>query len=441
MSSEYISLFMFLAVIISILAGFPVAFSLLGVSLLFGVYAFGDAVAAMLIRRIFNTAGNYVLAAVPFFVFMGVMMERAGMAENIFHAIRMWIGKLRGGLGVTTILLATVIAASSGIIGASELIVGLLALPIMLKYNYQKELATGAIIAGGALGTLIPPSVVTVVYGPTAGVSVARLLIATILPGLLLSTIYNLYILIRCYLNPNLGPPAPIEEKISLAQKLSFTARAFVPPIFLILAVLGSIIFGLAAPTEAAAMGAFGSGLLALAYRKLNWTMLKEVVYETLKLTSMIMVILAAGSAYTGVFLGAGGGEALEKILLSLNLGRWGILAIFMLTLFLAGFLLDWASIILIFVPVFAPIIVKLGFDPIWFGVLVIMMIQTSYLTPPMAPGIFYLKGIAPPEIKEHHIYRGIIAFTCLQLLAIVLVILFPQIALWLPNKIIGVGK
>lgn len=441
MSSEYISLLMFVAVIISILAGFPVAFSLLGVSLLFGVYSFGDAVAAMLIRRIFNTAGNYVLAAVPFFVFMGVMMEKVGMAENIFQAIRLWIGKVKGGLAVSTILLCTVIAASSGIIGASEVIVGLLALPIMLKYNYQKELSAGTIIAGGALGTLIPPSVVTVVYGPTAGVSVGRLLIATIFPGLLLSTIYILYLLIRCHLNPRLGPPAPVETSMGLREKLSFTARAFVPPIFLILAVLGSIIFGLAAPTEAAAMGAFGTVLLTIGYRRLNWKVLKEVVYETLKLTSMIMIILAAGSAYSGVFLGAGGGTALEEILMSLNLGRWGLLAIFMLTIFLAGFLLDWTSIILIFVPIFSPIIVKLGFDPIWFGVLVIMMIQTSYLTPPMAPGIFYLKGIAPPELKEHHIYRGIIAFTCLQLLGILLVILFPEIALWLPNRIMGMGK
>lgn len=438
MGGEYLALLMFVGVFVGIMAGFPVAFSLFGMAFLFGFSAFGDALPAMLIRRIFTVASNYVLAAVPFFVFMGVMLEKSGMAEKLFLAIKVWMGKYKGGLAISTIVLCTIIAASTGIIGASEVIVGLLALPVMLKSNYQKELATGTIIAGGALGTLIPPSVVTVVYGPTAGISVGRLLMATIFPGLLLSVIYILYIIIRTRLNPALGPASKDDPEMTLADKLKITAVAMVPPLFLIFAVLGSIILGIAAPTEAAAMGAFGSILLAMAYRRLNWIVLKDALYQTIKLTTMIMLVLTAGNAYTGVFLGLGGGSALEGLLEALNLGPTGVLIVFLAVVFIGGFLLDWTSILLIFVPVFSPIVIKMGIDPVWFGTLVIMMIQTSYLTPPMAPGIFYVKGIAPPEVKDVHIFKGIIPFTLLQLTGIALVIIFPKIALWLPSVLIN---
>ena len=438
-SNELLSLFMFVGVFVGILGGFPVAFSLLGMAFLFGIPAFGDALPAFLIRRIFTVASNYVLAAVPFFVFMGVMLEKSGMAERLFGAIKIWMGKVKGGLAISTIILCTIIAASTGIIGASEVIVGLLALPIMLKSKYQKELATGTIIAGGALGTLIPPSVVTVIYGPTAGVSVGRLLISTILPGLMLSTLFILYIVIRCQLNPSLGPVSEDEDRnLSFVKKFRLTAFSLIPPLLLIFTVLGSIILGLAAPTEAAAMGAAGSMLLAIAYRKLTWQVLKDALYQTIKLTTMIMLVLVAGNAYSGVFLGLGGGLAMEQIILNLNMGQTGILLSFLFIIFLGGFLLDWTSILLIFIPIFAPIVVKAGIDPVLFGTLVIMMIQTSYLTPPMAPGIFYLKGIAPPAVKDTHIFKGIIPFALIQLFAIGLVILFPQIALWLPEVILS---
>ncbi|MEW6622851.1 MAG: TRAP transporter large permease subunit [Bacillota bacterium] len=438
MGGEYFPLLMFVGVIIGILAGFPVAFSLLGIALIFGISGFGDAVSAMLIRRILNVAMNYVLAAVPFFVFMGVMLERSGVAERLFEAVQMWVGRLKGGLAISTIIMCTIFAAATGIIGASVVIIGLLALPAMLKHKYQKELALGCIIAGGSLGTIIPPSVVTVVYGPIAGLSVGRLLMATIMPGFLLAAIYLIYVALRCQMKPELGPPVILEHHKSIKEKLVISAGALVPPIVLVVAVLGSIIAGLAAPTEAAALGAFGSTMLCIAYRKLNWKVLKEVVFETIKLTSMIMLVLAAGTAYSGVFLGLGGGRLLESIMLGWNVGPWGLLIIFMFIIFIAGFLLDWISVLLIFVPVFTPIVVKLGFNPIWFSVLVIMMIQTSYLTPPMAPGIFYIKGICPPEIKDPHLFRSVIPFVVLQLVGIVLVMIFPEIVLWLPEKIIG---
>jgi len=436
--SEFISLFMFPAMIVSVFFGFPVAFCLMGIALLFGIFGFGESLPQMLIRRVYGMADNYVLAAVPLFVFMGTMLERSGIAKRLFEAISIWIGRLRGGLAISTILMCTIIAACTGIIGASEVMVGVMAIPAMLKRNYNHPLICGTICAGGAMGTLIPPSVVTVVYGPAAGISVGRLLISTIFPGLLLSVIYIVYIALRANLNPEFAPPVPPEEtRIPLKEKLWITATGMIPSLALIFAVMGSIVLGLSPPTEAAALGAFGSILLTIFYGNFSFNALQETVIQTLKISSMMMIILVGGSMFSGIFLGMGGGEATEKILAALHLSPWGVLIIFLCIIYLAGFILDWASILLVFVPIFSPIVDKLGFDPIWFGTLFIMMIQTSYLTPPMAPAIFYIKGIAPPEITTDEMFRGIVAFMLLQLLGVVIVTLFPQIALWLPEKLI----
>jgi tripartite ATP-independent transporter DctM subunit len=438
MIPEYFSLLMFPCMIISVFAGFPVAFCLMGIALIFGIVGFGSSLPPMLIRRVYGMADNYVLAAVPLFIFMGTMLERSGIAKRLFEAISIWTSRLKGGLAIATILMCTIIAACTGIIGASEVMVGVMAIPAMLKRNYNHPLICGTICAGGALGTLIPPSVVTVVYGPAAGVSVGRLLISTIFPGLLLSSIYIIYIIIRSYLNPVFAPPVPPEEiRVPLKEKLIITATGMIPSLALIFSVMGSIVLGLSAPTEAAALGAFGSILLTIAYRNFTLQALKETVIQTLKISSMIMIILVGGSMFSGVFLGLGGGDATEKLLSALHLGPWGILALALFIVYLAGFILDWASILLVFVPIFSPIMDKLGFNPIWFGTLFIMMIQTSYLTPPMAPAIFYLKGIAPPEITTNEIFRGIVAYMLLQLIGITIVIIFPQIALWLPDKLI----
>jgi tripartite ATP-independent transporter DctM subunit len=383
-------------------------------------------------------ADNYVLAAVPLFIFMGTMLERSGIAKRLFEAISIWTGRLKGGLAISTILMCTIIAACTGIIGASEVMVGVMAIPAMLKRNYNHPLICGTICAGGALGTLIPPSVVTVVYGPAAGLSVGRLLISTIFPGLLLSAIYIIYIAVRSNLNPVFAPPVPPEEaRIPLKQKLIITATGMVPSLALIFSVMGSIVLGLSPPTEAAALGAFGSIVLTIAYGNFTLKAVKETVIQTLRISSMMMIILVGGSMFSGIFLGMGGGGATEKILEALHLTPWGVLVLFLFIVYLAGFILDWASILLVFVPIFSPIIDKLGFDPIWFGTLFIMMIQTSYLTPPMAPAIFYLKGISPPEITTNEIFKGIVAYMFLQLVGIAIVTMFPQIALWLPEKLI----
>jgi tripartite ATP-independent transporter DctM subunit len=438
MISEYVSLLMFPCMIICVFAGFPVAFCLMGIALIFGIFGFGSSLPPMLIRRVYGMADNYVLAAVPLFIFMGTMLERSGIAKRLFEAISIWTGRLRGGLAIATILMCTIIAACTGIIGASEVMVGVMAIPAMLKRNYNHSLICGTICAGGALGTLIPPSVVTVVYGPAAGLSVGRLLIASILPGLLLSSIYIAYIAIRSNLNPVFAPPIPPEEAtFTLKEKLVITATGMIPSLALIFSVMGSIVLGLSAPTEAAALGAFGSILLTIAYKNFTLKALQETVIQTLKISSMMMIILTGGYMFSGVFLGTGGGEATEKILSALHLSPWGVLFLFLFIVYLAGFILDWASILLVFVPIFSPIIDKLGFSPIWFGTLFIMMIQTSYLTPPMAPAIFYLKGIAPPEVTTNEIFRGIWAFMLLQLIGITIVTLFPQIALWLPDQLL----
>jgi tripartite ATP-independent transporter DctM subunit len=429
---------MFPVMIVSVFAGFPVAFCLMGIALIFGIFGFGSSLPPMLIRRVYGMADNYVLAAVPLFIFMGTMLERSGIAKRLFEAISIWTGRLKGGLAISTILMCTIIAACTGIIGASEVMVGVMAIPAMLKRNYNHSLICGTICAGGALGTLIPPSVVTVVYGPAAGLSVGRLLISTIFPGLLLSSIYMIYIAVRSNLNPVFAPPVPPEEtRIPLKQKLIITATGMVPSLALIFSVMGSIVLGLSPPTEAAALGAFGSIVLTIAYGNFTLKAIKETVIQTLKISSMMMTILVGGSMFSGVFLGMGGGGATEKVLEALHLSPWGVLFLFLLIIYLAGFILDWASILLVFVPIFSPIINKLGFDPIWFGTLFIMMIQTSYLTPPMAPAIFYLKGIAPPEITTNEIFKGIVAYMLLQLVGIAIVTMFPQIALWLPEKLI----
>ena len=440
MGSDYFVVLMFPGLLLTIFAGFPVAFCLMGLALVFGMVGFGiEGLPPMLIRLAYSVADNYVLAAVPLFIFMGCMLERSGIARRLFEAISLWTGHMRGGLAIAAILMCTIIAACTGIIGASEVMVGVMAIPAMLRRNYNHSLICGTICAGGALGTLIPPSVVTVVYGPAAGISVGRLLIATIFPGLLLSAIFISYIAIRSHMSTTYAPPVPAEElRVPLKKKLMITASGMLPALGLIFSVLGSIILGLSAPTEAAALGAFGSILLTIAYGNFSFKALQETVMDTLRISSMALMILVGGYMFSGVFLGMGGGAVVDKMLAALHLGPWAVVIFFLLLVYLAGFILDWASILLVFVPVFSPIVEKLGINPIWFGALFIMMIQTSYLTPPMAPAIFYLRGIAPPEITIEEMFRGIISFMFLQLIGVALVLIFPQIALWLPDQLIG---
>jgi len=441
MSVEF-ALMMFPALLFLLFWGFPVAFSLMGVALIFGVIRFGDAAVALFLSKVDDVASNYVLGAVPLFIFMGSLLERSGVADRLFEAIHMWTRRLPGGLGIGTILLCVVFAASTGIVGATETVVGLLAIPVMLRYAYNKSLIAGTICAGGSLGTIIPPSVVVVILGPVADASIGDLFAGMIIPGLMLAASYIIYIIVRCTIIPTDGPRLPPDEnEPSLAKKLWITATALIPPFLLIAIVLGTILMGVATPTEAAACGAVASTLMALAYGGLSLQVFKDALYKTIIITAMILLILIGGTMFAGVFTAAGGLVGMQNLVTAAELSNWQTLGILLLLAFAAGFVLDLISLMLIVVPIAMPIITKFPFydlDPgqvkIWFSILFLIMIQTSYLTPPMAPAIFYLRGIAPAEITLFHMYKGVVPFIFLHFIVLTCVILYPDLALWLPT-------
>jgi len=337
------------------------------------------------------------------------------------------------------VLMCVVFAASSGVIGATETVVGLLTIPVMLRYKYDKALISGVICAGGSLGTIIPPSIVVVLLGPVANVSIGDLMFGMLIPGLLLALLYIVYILGLCIVRPEAGPRIPASpDDPSFLEKCRISAIALWPPMLLIAAVLGSIMFGIAAPTEAAALGALGALLLSVIYGDFSVRVLHESLLKTLKVTVMILTILMAGNMFAGVFIASGGVQTTERLIAAANLGPWLTLGLFLFICFLAGFILDWISILLIFIPVFMPIVNSMGFDPVWFCVLFLIIIQTSYLSPPMAPAIFYLRGIAPPEITIHHMFLGVVPFITIQLICLLIVAAFPQLVLWLPSVLLG---
>jgi tripartite ATP-independent transporter DctM subunit len=418
--------------------GVHVAFAMMGVALVFGYVAFGNSVVYQFVQKVDSVASNFVLAAVPLFVFMGAMLERSGVAEKLYEAIHLWTRRLPGGLAVGTILMCVIFAASTGVIGATETVVGLLAIPVMLKYLYDKSLISGVICAGGSLGTIIPPSVVVVILGPVADVSVGDLMFGMIFPGLIMAGLYIVYILVLCLVDPKAGPHLPKEEHDPpLSVKLRITATALLPPLAMIFAVLGSLMLGWAAPTEAAGLGAFGSILMSMSYRQFSFAVLHEAVLKTLRVTCMIMMILLAGNMFAGVFIAGGGVKLTEQFVAYAQLGPWTLMAAFLFICFLAGFVLDWISILLIFIPIFMPLLKAVGFNPVWVCILFLVVIQTSYLTPPMAPAIFYLRGISPPEITIHHMYAGVVPFIVLQVLTLILTIMYPQLVLWLPEQLL----
>jgi tripartite ATP-independent transporter DctM subunit len=433
------SLLMFPALLFALFVGFPVAFSMIAVAFGFGYWAFGPSIIYQFMQKVDAMASNFVLAAVPLFIFMGAMLERAGIAERLFEAIHLWTRRLPGGLAIGTVLMCVVFAASSGVIGATETVVGLLAIPVMLKYKYDKGLMSGVICAGGSLGTIIPPSVVVVLLGPVANVSIGDLMFGMLVPGLLLAFLYILYILVVCIIWPEMGPripPSPDEP--SFLEKCRISIIALWPPMLLIAAVLGSMLFGIAAPTEAAALGAFGALLLSIVYGDFTLKVLHESLVKTLKVTVMILTILMAGNMFAGVFIAGGGVQTTEQFIQQAQLGPGLTLSLFLFVSFLAGFILDWISILLIFIPVFIPLVKSMGFDPVWFCVLFLIVIQTSYLSPPMAPAIFYLRGIAPPEITIQDMFKGVVPFIVIQALCLVIVAAFPQLVLWLPSVLLG---
>ena len=436
---EYTGLLMFPALMVLILAGFPIALSMILVAVAFGFVQFGETVIYQVLSKIDDVTTHTVLAAVPLFIFMGSMLERSGVAERLFEAVHLWTRRLPGGLSVGAIAMGAIFAAASGVVGATETVIGLLVVPIMLKHAYDKRLISGTVCASGSLGTMIPPSITVVVLGPVANISVGSLFAGLLLPGLIMAALFAVYVIGICILNRDMAPRmAEDGPTIGLGRRLWITVIAMVPPVVLIFTVLGTILMGIATPTEAAACGAAGTVLLSALYRRFSFDVLWSSLKRTAAITAMILLIVLGGNMFAGVFFASGGMIGVQSLLTDFGLsGTAALIAILFLT-FIAGFLLDLISVVLIIIPIAMPIVTGYGFDPIWFCIAFLIVLQTSYLTPPMAPSIFYLRAIAPPEIKLGHMYRGVLPFIAMQLVTLALVVLFPALALWLPEQLSG---
>ncbi|NLE95787.1 MAG: TRAP transporter large permease subunit [Dehalococcoidia bacterium] len=441
MSPELLTVVMLLGVLVGVLFGYPLAIPVGAMGLLFGYLVYGNAVPNLLYGRVFNLVHSYTLLAIPLFVFMGVMLEKSGIAEKLYDALYVWLSGFNGGLAIVTVLLGTILAACVGVIGASVSMLAIFALPAMLKRGYNKPLASGAVCAGGTLGILIPPSIMLVIYGPMAGISVGKLFMAAFIPGFVLSALYCGYIAIRCAIQKNLGPAVPPEEiTISFGQKSKMLVVALAPTALIIFAVLGSIFLGIAPPTEAAAVGALASIGLAVGYRRFSWSVLKDTVTQSMQVSSMIYLIGALSFAYVGVFVGAGCGNVIKETIMAAPGGRWGGFAMIMFIVFLLGFFIDWIGIVFIMVPIVAPIAPALGFDPLWFGMMLVVNLQMSFMTPPFASAIFYLRGSADPAlgVTMADIIKGVWPFVICIIIGLGLCVIFPQLILWLPGKMIA---
>lgn len=428
----------FVGMIVFLFFGFPVAFSLTFTGLLFGLVGFGPGFFDLLPLRIWGTMTNFTLTAVPLFVFMGVALEKSGLAEELLETMALVFGRLRGGIAISVVIVGAILAASTGIVGASVITMGLVSLPTMLRRGYDKQLICGTICASGTLGQIIPPSVILVLLGDIMGVSVGDLYIGAVLPGLVLVTLYIVYIAILGFARPALAPAIPDAElrdfRVAAVRRVTI---ALIPAFVLIVAVLGAIFAGVATPTEAASVGAVGGMVLTMVKRRFSWAMLRNVMEATTRITSLAFIILVGANCFGLVFRGLNGDHLIQDFLKGLPFGPYGVLAVVMFVIFLLGFFIDFFEICFIHVPILTPVLVQhFKFDPVWLGVVIGMNLQTSFLTPPFGWALFFLRGVAPPEITTGDIYRGIVPFVAMQLIALILCFFFPGLALWLPKTI-----
>lgn len=435
-SPEILSVLMFVSLIIGLAMGHPLGFVLGGLAVIFGCIGWGVGCYGMFIDRIYGLMENYILLAIPLFILMANILDESGIAEKLFEAMRYLFGSIKGGLAITVVVVSTLFGACTGIIGASIVTMGLMGMPVMLKCGYNKRIASGAICAGGTLGILIPPSIMLIVMADQARVSVGKLFAGAIIPGLILSGLYIAYILGKCYLNPNYGPALSKEEreKVSAIEIMGMLAKSLIPPMILILGVLGTIFFGVATPTEAAGVGALLAFLLTVAYGKASWKGLYRAVLSASRMTAMVLLVIIGASCFTGVFLGLGGGDLVRELLLNVGFGKWGTFVVMMVILFFLGMFIDWIGIVMICFPIFLPIADQLGFDKIWFVVTMAVMLQDSFLTPPFGYALFFLKGVAPPEVTTKDIYWGTFPFWRLMELGLIIVVVFPETITWLPS-------
>jgi len=439
LSPEMITILMFSGLLLGLFMGHPLAFVLGGLAVIFGFIGWGPSVFYIFMNRIWGTMDNYVLLAIPLFIFMAQLLDQSGVAEDLFKALRYLMGQTKGGIALAVIAVSTVFAACTGIIGASVVTMGLLAIPMMRKYGYEEELSYGSICAGGTLGILIPPSIMLVVMASQATLSVGKLFAGAVFPGFILSALYMGYVAIRCYMKPELGPPISREEraKVTNAQVAMMVLKSLVPPMVLILGVLGSIFFGIATPTEASGVGAFLSFLMVIAYGKFTWQGLYKAVIQTAKTNTMVIMILCGATCFTGVFLGIGGGDVVTDFVMGLGWGKWGTFWVMMGIVFLLGMFIDWIGIVLICFPLFLPIAKQFGFDPIWFVIMMAVNLQASFLTPPFGYALFYIKGVDPDRIDIRKVYKGIVPFVILMLIGLAVCAAFPDAIMWLPGLIV----
>lgn len=436
LSPEVLAIGMFTGLLIGLFMGHPLAFVLGGLSVIFGFLGPGPQVFGTIINRVYGAMDNYVLVAVPLFIFMARLLSDSGVTDRMFDVLRQLLGPVRGGLTLAVIGVSVLLAATTGIIGASMTVMGLLALPSMMQHNYQKEMSCGAIAAGGSLGILIPPSIMLIIMGSYASLSVGRLFAAALIPGIVLAVLYGLYVGVRSFIQPELGPPMTREERDAVTTRslLGMVARLVVPPLLLVLGVLGSIFAGIATATEAASIGAFMALLLVIAYGRFTWRGFYESVVDAGKTTTMVLFVVVGATAFTGVFISGGGIDVASEFVTGLGLGKWGTLVVMLLMVFVLGMFLDWLGIILICFPLFLPLAAEFGFDKLWFVVIIALVLQTSFLTPPFGYALFYLKGVAPAGVETGHIYRGVMPFIGLILFGTFLCTVYPQLIMWLPR-------
>ncbi|MFC1903947.1 TRAP transporter large permease subunit [Chloroflexota bacterium] len=422
---------------VGLVFGLPMAFTLGGAAIVAGFIFQGTTIVELVIRSTYGPMTNLILVALPLFILMASVLEKSGIADDLFTAMHQWTGPLRGGIAIAVVGICTLIAAMSGVSTAGVVTMGIIALPIMLRKGYNKSIAIGPILAGGALGILIPPSTTFIVYGMLTRTSIGRLFAGGVIPGLILSVLYMSYIGIRCYFQPHLGPPLAKEERVSLVEKIKLS-RGLILPILLIVSVLGSIFAGIASPTESAAVGALGAVICAAIHRRLNWTMFREAAVRTASVTGMVMWILFGAFCFASVFISTGGPTAVKEFVTGLDVTPIFVIFLMQVSYMILGCFMDEITILFLTIPIYMPILVGFGYDPVWFGVLFIVNMQMAYLTPPFGLTLFYMRGIAPPGVTLMDIYRSVVPFVGIQLIVLILVLFFPQLSLWLPDVVFG---
>lgn len=436
--SHYLSAWLFLVLTIGLMVGFPVTFTMMGISFLFGLIGLSPGFFDLLPLRMWGVMENTMLMAVPLFVFMGLALERSGLAKELLETMEELFQNVRGGLAISVIVVGALLGASTGIVGATVVTMGLMSLPIMLKYNYSKSFAAGAVAASGTLGQIIPPSIVLLLLGPVMEVPIGDMFMGAVIPGMLLVVLYCVFIWMASFFGSTHIPPAQEKGPVFDRTFLLRIVKALIPPLFLILAVLGTIFAGIATPTESGAMGAVGAVILTAINGKLSFKLLHEVAKSTIRMTCMVFIIIMGATCFALVFRGLGGDDLLREFIASLNLSGWQLVTMVMVFIFILGFFLDFIEITFIHIPIIAPIVVEYGYDPLWFGIMFAVNLQTSFMTPPFGPSLFYLKGVCPPEVKTIHLYKGIIPFVLIQLLGLVIIAIWPGLVTWLPKVVYG---